>query len=283
MPGAPAAMVASDLPGRVLGEPVLEVEDLHVVYEKRRGLFRAPERFEAVRGVSLTVRAGETLALVGESGSGKTTAALALLGLLPEAKVSGAVRICGMDATDPRADRTAIRRAAQIVFQDPFGSLDPRMSVGESIAEGLAALRPELHRAARRARVAELLVKVGLPADAAARLPHEFSGGQRQRVAIARALAVSPKLIVCDEPTSALDVSVQAQILNLMRRIQAEERVGFLFITHNFAVVEHLADAVAVLRHGRLVESGPAHEVLERPQNPYTQSLLAAVPRLERA
>ena len=282
MPGAPAAMVASDLPGRVLGEPVLEVEDLHVVYEKRRGLFRAPERFEAVRGVSLTVRAGETLALVGESGSGKTTAALAILGLLPEAKVSGAVRICGMDAADPRADRTAIRRAAQIVFQDPFGSLDPRMSVGESIAEGLAALRPELDRAARRARVAELLVKVGLPADAAARLPHEFSGGQRQRVAIARALAVSPRLIVCDELTSALDVSVQAQILNLMRRIQAEERVGFLFITHNFAVVEHLADAVAVLRHGRLVESGSADEVLEHPKNPYTQSLLAAVPRLER-
>ena len=280
MPGASSVPAAAESACRPLGEPVLEVENLRVVYEKSRGLFRTPERFEAVRGVSLTVRAGETLALVGESGSGKSTTALGLLGLLPEARVSGAVRICGMDAMHPRADRMALKRAAQIIFQDPFASLDPRMSVGESIEEGLAALRPDMDRAARRARVAELLVKVGLAEAAASRLPHEFSGGQRQRVAIARALAVSPRLIVCDEPTSALDVSVQAQILNLMRRIQAEEQVGFLFITHNFAVVEYLADSVAVLRRGELVESGTAREVLEHPKHAYTQSLLAVVPRL---
>jgi peptide/nickel transport system ATP-binding protein len=167
--------------------------------------------------------------------------------------------------------------------QDPFASLNPRLRVAEIMEEGVASLRPEITPTERRDRVVELLQKVGLHADAVSRYPHEFSGGQRQRIAIARALAVEPKLIICDEPTSALDVSVQAQILNLLAQLQRELGVAYLFITHNFGVVEYLAHDIAVMQAGKIVEAGPAERILERPQHAYTQTLLAAVPRLARA
>jgi peptide/nickel transport system ATP-binding protein len=173
-----------------------------------------------------------------------------------------------------------LRRDLQIIFQDPFASLDPRMTIGESILEGMQALGIGSSENERKAKMAALLERVGLPREAIGRLPHEFSGGQRQRVAIARALAVDPKLIVCDEPTSALDVSVQAQILNLMKTLQRELGIGYLFITHNFAVVEYMADTVAVMQKGRIVEYGRARDVLDSPRHPYTQRLLAAVPSI---
>jgi peptide/nickel transport system ATP-binding protein len=177
----------------------------------------------------------------------------------------------------------AARRSAQIVFQDPFASLDPRMRISEILEEGVASLHPEVSARDRAERVAVLLDKVGLRRDVLTRYPHEFSGGQRQRLAIARALAVEPKLIVADEPTSALDVSVQAQILNLLQQLQRDLGVAYLFITHNFGVVEYLAHEIAVMKNGLLVESGTAAQILTAPQHEYTRSLLAAVPRLDRA
>jgi len=221
---------------------------------------------------------------VGESGSGKTTVGKALLQLLRgQAQIAGSAVLQGqpLDALQGAALRAA-RRTAQIVFQDPFASLNPRMRVNEILEEGVASLHPEVDARARHARVAALLDKVGLPAGALARYPHEFSGGQRQRLAIARALAVEPLLIVADEPTSALDVSVQAQILNLLSDLQTELGVAYLFITHNFGVVEYLAHDIAVMRGGKLVEYGPARQVLEQPQQAYTQALLKAVPRVLR-
>ena len=200
------------------------------------------------------------------------------------AEIHGEVLLDGqvLQALDGEALRAA-RRKAQIIFQDPFASLNPRLRVSEILEEGIAALRPEVAPAERRATVAALVDRVGLRKDALDRFPHEFSGGQRQRLAIARALAVEPRLIICDEPTSALDVSVQAQILNLMAQLQRELGVAYLFITHNFGVVEYLAHDIAVMRDGRIVESGPAERVLAAPQNDYTRTLLAAVPRLERS
>lgn len=260
---------------------VFAVENLKVDYVKSGGFLRKKEVFQALKGVSLRIARGTTLALVGESGSGKTTLAKAALGLLEDARVSGAVTVDGkcMTAADGKVDRS-MRSLVQIVFQDPFASLDPRMTVGECIAEGIEALVPGLTKEERRARISKLLTEVGLSASAMDRLPHEFSGGQRQRIAIARALAVSPKVLVCDEPTSALDVSVQAQVLNLLRDIQARTGIAILLITHNFAVVEYAADTVAVMKDGRLVEYGTAHEVLEHPKDEYTRTLVAAVPRI---
>jgi peptide/nickel transport system ATP-binding protein len=182
-----------------------------------------------------------------------------------------------------KADAAALqnaRRAIQIIFQDPFGSLNPRMRVGEILAEGMQSLKAEIKASERNRRVAELIDQVGLPGGALTKYPHEFSGGQRQRIAIARALAVDPQLIVCDEPTSALDVSVQAQILNLLKSLQEELGVAYLFITHNIGVVEYLADHIAVMQHGRLVEIGRSADVLAHPREAYTKSLLAAVPRI---
>jgi peptide/nickel transport system ATP-binding protein len=262
----------------------LTVQDYKVWFPIRKGLLqRTVGHVKAVDGVSFQVQPGRTLALVGESGSGKTTVGKALLQLLRgQAQVSGRVELQGQDlgALDGQQLR-AVRKSAQIVFQDPFASLNPRMRVNEILEEGVASLHPEVGAAARRARVAALLDKVGLSAAALTRYPHEFSGGQRQRLAIARALAVEPRLIVADEPTSALDVSVQAQILNLLSDLQAELGVAYLFITHNFGVVEYLAHDIAVMQGGKLVEYGPALQVLEQPQHAYTQALLSAVPRLK--
>ncbi|WP_374328654.1 dipeptide ABC transporter ATP-binding protein [Azonexus sp.] len=255
--------------------PLLEVADLKVHFPIRKGILqRVVGHVRAVDGVSLAIEAGRTLALVGESGCGKTTVGKALLQLI--APSVGSVTLAGRQlvGADRRALRAA-RRQAQMIFQDPFASLNPRLRIGEIIAEGIAALGVAGDPAAL---VAVLLQQVGLPADAAQRFPHEFSGGQRQRIAIARALAVQPQLLVCDEPTSALDVSVQAQILNLLKTLQAELGVAYLFITHNFAVVEYLAHDIAVMYLGRIVEQGRAEEVLGQPRHPYTQALLSAVP-----
>jgi peptide/nickel transport system ATP-binding protein len=268
------------------GDVVLDVRDYRVWFPIRKGLLKRTVGYvKAVDGVSFSIRAGRTLALVGESGSGKTTVGKAVLQLLRHvARISGSARLEGqpLEPLNGEALRTA-RRAAQIVFQDPFASLNPRMRVNEILEEGVASLRPDVTPGERAERVAVLLEKVGLRRDALTRYPHEFSGGQRQRLAIARALAVEPRLIIADEPTSALDVSVQAQILNLLKQLQQELGVAYLFITHNFGVVEYLAHDIAVMKDGKLVESGPAEQLLFHPQHEYTRTLLAAVPRLARA
>ncbi|NDP40842.1 MAG: ABC transporter ATP-binding protein [Rhodoferax sp.] len=269
-----------------VGPTVLEVRDYKVWFPIRKGLLqRTVGHVKAVDGVSFSIACGRTLALVGESGSGKTTVGKALLQLLRgKAEISGSALLSGqpLDQLDGEALRTA-RRAVQIVFQDPFASLNPRMRVNEILEEGVSSLRPDVTPAVRRERVAVLLEKVGLSRSALARYPHEFSGGQRQRLAIARALAVEPQLIVADEPTSALDVSVQAQILNLLKQLQQELGVAYLFITHNFGVVEYLAHDIAVMKNGLLVEAGTAENILHHPQHEYTRALLKAVPRLVRS
>lgn len=267
------------------GAPVLEVRDYKVWFPIRKGLLqRTVGHVKAVDGVSFSIAAGRTLALVGESGSGKTTVGKALLQLLRnKAQISGSVLLLGqpLERLGGESLRTA-RRTVQIVFQDPFASLNPRMRVNEILEEGVSSLHPEVSAVDRRQRVSALLDKVGMSSTALTRYPHEFSGGQRQRLAIARALAVEPQLIVADEPTSALDVSVQAQILNLLKQLQQELGVAYLFITHNFGVVEYLAHDIAVMRNGLLVESGSAEKVLHHPQHEYTRTLLKAVPRLVR-
>jgi peptide/nickel transport system ATP-binding protein len=232
--------------------------------------------------VSFDVARGETLALVGESGCGKTTTGKAIVQLLRSvARIEGRALLGGRNLFDLQgADLQAARRQIQIIFQDPFASLNPRMRVQDLLDEGLAALQPDLDIGARRQRIEALVDQVGLRRDSLGRFPHEFSGGQRQRIAIARALAVEPRLIVCDEPTSALDVSVQAQILNLLKQLQRDLGVSYLFITHNIGVVEYIADRVVVMQAGAVEEQGSCADVLESPQREYTKALLAAVPRL---
>ncbi len=275
---------APDLPpDSPAGEIILDVRDYRVWFPIRKGLLkRTVGHVKAVDGVTFSIRAGRTLALVGESGSGKTTVGKALLQLLRNAaEISGSVSLQGKSLAQLEGDDLReVRRVAQIVFQDPFASLNPRMRVNEILEEGVASLCPTVNARQRSDRIAAMLDRVGLRRDALTRYPHEFSGGQRQRLAIARALAVEPRLIVADEPTSALDVSVQAQILNLLKELQHELGVAFLFITHNFGVVEYLAHEIAVMKNGKLVEHGSAEQILGRPQHEYTQSLLAAVPRL---
>ena len=283
------AAVADHTPRMGLGHlipemsPFLDVLDLKVHFPIRRGILqRTVGQVLAVDGVSLAISAGRTLALVGESGCGKTTVGKALLQLVKP--TAGSVRLGGSELVGMQGKRLrAARRHMQMVFQDPFASLNPRLRVGEIIAEGMSALGLESDGTAQGRAVAALLKQVGLPDEAAGRYPHEFSGGQRQRIAIARALAVQPELLICDEPTSALDVSVQAQILNLLKKLQEDLGVAYLFITHNFAVVEYLANDVAVMYLGRIVERGSAEEVLRSPKHPYTQALLSAVlvPRLD--
>ena len=266
--------------------PLLDVRDYKVWFPIRKGLLkRTAGHVKAVDGVSFSIAPARSLALVGESGCGKTTIGKAILQLLRGiARIEGTATLDGQRLDRLEGER--LRRARsemQIIFQDPFASLNPRMRVAEIMEEGVASLRPEIAAAERRERVVELLQKVGLHADSVSRYPHEFSGGQRQRIAIARALAVEPRIIICDEPTSALDVSVQAQILNLLAQLQREFGVAYLFITHNFGVVEYLAHDIAVMQAGKIVEAGPAEQILQRPQHAYTQTLLAAVPRLARA
>ena len=263
--------------------PLLDVRNLRVSFPVRRGLLQRPHgTFRAVDDVSFAIKPGRTLALVGESGCGKTTTGKAIVQLLRgQAVIEGQALLDGQDLFALEADALrAARRSVQIIFQDPFASLNPRMRVFDILEEGLQALRPEMDASARRTRLEGLVDQVGLRRDAMQRYPHEFSGGQRQRIAIARALAVQPRLIVCDEPTSALDVSVQAQILNLLRQLQRELGVSYLFITHNIGVVEYIADEIAVMNRGRVEEAGATWDVLGQPRTAFTRTLLNAVPRV---
>ncbi len=254
---------------------VASAEDLGVIFPVRRGLLRrVVAEVRAVDGVSLTVREGETLGLVGESGSGKSTIGLAMLKLQA---ASGRVLFEGHDLSAmPQGRVRPLRRRMQIVFQDPYGSLSPRMSVADIIAEGLRVHEAGLDRRERAARVAAALEEVGLPAEVAGRYPHEFSGGQRQRIAVARAIVLKPRLLVLDEPTSALDRSVQAQLVDLLRTLQQAHGLSYLFISHDLAVVRALAHRVAVLQAGRVVEQGPAEALFARPQTEYAAALMAA-------
>jgi microcin C transport system ATP-binding protein len=255
--------------------PVLQLQDLRVTFDIKRGVLRRSVGVvRAVDGVSLEVRAGETVGLVGESGSGKTTIGFAALKLLHS---EGRVVFDGKELS--KLDRRALRHLRarmQVVFQDPYGSLSPRMSVGDIVAEGLRVHEPTLSRDAREGRVAETLREVGLPADAAERYPHEFSGGQRQRISIARAMILNPQLVVLDEPTSALDVTVQAQIVDLLRRLQQAHGLAYLFISHDLRVVRALAHRIVVLCRGKIVEQGEAREIFASPRHPYTRALLSA-------
>lgn len=258
-------------------QALLQVDGLKVHFPIRRGLLQRTVGFvRAVDDVSLSIQAGRTLALVGESGCGKTTVGKALLRLI--APTAGSVMLGGTSIVAKNV--STLRQQLQMVFQDPFSSLNPRMRVADILLEGMDALGIGA-ASERRKAVAQLLQQVGLPDDAGGRYPHAFSGGQRQRIAIARALAVSPRLVICDEPTSALDVSVQAQILNLLKDLQGRLGLAYLFITHNLAVVDYLAHEVAVMYLGRIVEHGAAAAVLRAPRHPYTQALVSAVPRIE--
>ncbi len=258
---------------------ILRLDDLKVHFPIRRGVMRRTVgHVKAVDGVSLALREGHTIGLVGESGSGKTTLGLALLRL---ERSEGGIRFDGRDLQGlGQRELRPMRREMQIVFQDPFSSLSPRMSVGEIVGEGL-----EVHgigtKQEREALIDQVLREVGLDPSSRERYPHEFSGGQRQRISIARALVLKPRLIVLDEPTSALDMSVQAQIVDLLRDLQQRHRLAYLFISHDLKVVRALADEVVVLRHGKVVERGPATQIFEAPQTPYTQALIAAAFNLE--
>jgi oligopeptide/dipeptide ABC transporter ATP-binding protein len=262
---------------RTSSAPLLRVQALTKYFPIRSGILqRVTGQVKAVDGVSFDVAEGETLALVGESGCGKTTTGRALLRLIEP--TSGAVTFRGIDLLALKGEALRrMRRHLQIVFQDPYGSLNPRMTVGAAIREGLI-----VHALAEGAeadkRVARLLDEVGLRAEYAQRYPHEFSGGQRQRIGIARALAVEPSFIVCDEPVSALDVSVQAQVVNLLRDLQRDRGLSYLFIAHDLAVVAHMADRVAVMYLGRIVELAPRRTLFSNARMPYTKALLSAVP-----
>ncbi len=247
---------------------LLELDNLSKTY---------PGGVRAVSEVSLTIEAGEVLGVVGESGCGKSTLGRTLLRLIEPS--GGSIHFAGRDLTKlSRHDMKAVRRDLQVIFQDPFGSLNPRHTVGYIIAEPLVVHRVG-DRQARAKRVAELLNIVGLPEDAASRYPHEFSGGQRQRIAIARALALEPKLLVADEAVSALDVSIQSQIINLIAELRQKMNLAILFISHDLSVIRHVSDRIAVMYLGRIVEIGPTEAIMNAPKHPYTQALLSAVPR----
>ena len=261
--------------------PLLVLDDVKVHFPVRKGLLqRVVDYTRAVDGVSLEIRRGETFALVGESGSGKSTLGRAILNL--EAIAGGSIHFRGEPLH--KLDRQGMlpwRREIQVIFQNPFSSMNPRMSVGEIIAEGMLSLGVEADADRRDTRIRELLQRVRLEPSHASRYPHEFSGGQLQRVAIARALAVNPQLIICDEPTSALDVSIRAEVLELLAELQREFGVSYLFITHDLSIVPSLAHRVGVMQWGKLVEQSTAEQILTTPQHPYTQALLASVPTLD--
>ena len=259
---------------------ILKITGFKVHYPIRKGLFkRIVDYVKAVDDVSLTLQAGKTLALVGESGCGKTSLGKGLLNLIPS--TAGKVEFGGVDLASLSSEELRAQRAAmQIVFQDPFAAMNPRMLILDIIAEGIRTLHKDINEQDCIATVTSLLKQVGLDETALYRYPHEFSGGQRQRICIARALAVKPKLIVCDEPTSALDVSVQKQIIELLKHLQQTENISYLFITHDLAVVAEIADEIAVMYQGKIVEHGTVDQVLRHAEHPYTQKLLSAVPVL---
>jgi oligopeptide transport system ATP-binding protein len=259
-------------------QPLLQVTELHKHFPIREGLLieRKVGEVRAVDGVSFDVLPGETLSLVGESGSGKSTTGYCVLQLLKP--TSGSIKFEGTELTElGREEMRRMRREMQIVFQDPYSSLDPRMTVGDIVGEPLIVHGIGTRRD-RSVRIRDLLDVVGFDPGYTNRYPHEFSGGQRQRIGIARALALSPKLIVCDEPVSALDVSIQAQILNLLKDLQRDFGLTYLFIAHDLAVVRGMSDRIAVMNRGQIVELGPAEEVYTNPQDDYTKALLSAVP-----
>jgi ABC-type oligopeptide transport system ATPase subunit len=260
--------------------PLLQVQDLKIHFPVRGGWFgRTTDVIKAVDKVSFDVEEGSTVGLVGESGSGKSTVARALLKLTPV--TGGTVTYQGREILSmPESEFRPLRKEMQMVFQDPIGSLNPRMTVESILAEPQQIHFKQQSRDEHREVSALLLRKVGLPEDALQRYPHEFSGGQRQRIGIARALAVRPKFLICDEPVSALDVSVQAQILNLLKDLQEEFKLTLLFIAHDLAVVRHMSDRIVVMHHGKVVEQGDADELCENPRHDYTQRLLEAVPAL---
>ena len=260
--------------------PLLEVQNLKTWFPVLGGVLRRKVGdIKAVDDVSFVVEAGCTVGLVGESGSGKTTVGRTILKLI--ASTSGRVLYKGSDIL-PLSERSfrPLRREMQMIFQDPFGSLNPRFTIGEIVGEALEIHFPQMNRNDRTARAGDLLGLVGLKPDMMRRYPHEFSGGQRQRIGIARALAVEPRFIVCDEPVSALDVSVQAQIVNLLQDLQEQFGIAYLFIAHDLAVVEHISDHVLVMHHGKVVESASAEAIYNDPQNEYTKTLLSAVPSI---
>lgn len=263
-------------------EATLQATQVKVHFPVQKGLFKRTVGYVyAVDGVDLVIKKGQTLALVGESGCGKTTVGKALMQLL--VPTSGRIQLHHTDISKPSSDELKkLRTAAQIIFQDPFSSMNPRKRVSQIIEEGMLALQPDWDADYRLKKVTELLHHVGLSADVLSRYPHEFSGGQRQRICIARALAVNPEILICDEPTSALDVSVQAQTLNLLKQLQTEFSLSYLFITHNLSVVNYLAHDVAVMYLGRIVEQGGVDEVMQNPQHPYTKALLSAIPGVEK-
>ncbi len=264
-----------------IGEVLLQLDQLKVHFPIHKGFFhRVVGQVKAVDGIDLTIRSGQTVALVGESGCGKTTVGKSILRLLET--TAGSMQFEGEDLTSLQGTALRVARSKlQMIFQDPYSSMNPRMMVGDIIGEGMDALGKSLPPEQRTQRITELLQHVGLSGEMVQRYPHEFSGGQRQRIAIARALAVNPRLIVCDEPTSALDVSVQAQILNLLRELQREQNLSYLFITHNLSVVSWFAQEVAVMYLGKIVEYGTVDEVMNSPRHPYTQALLSAVPTID--
>jgi len=259
-------------------ETLLEVENAKVYFPVKKGfLQRTVDHVKAVDGVSFSIERGRTLALVGESGSGKSSIAKAILSLVPLSE--GAIRFQGVDlASLSASERLRFRRKIQVIFQDPFSSLNPRMRIGDILKEGMEALG--LEKADDEAYLKRLLEIVEMPSDALYRYPHAFSGGQRQRIGIARALAVEPELIVCDEPTSALDVTVRAQVLQLLKRLQQERGISYLFITHDLSIVPAVADEVAVMRAGKIVEFGDVATLMRSPSHPYTKSLLEAAPKI---
>ena len=255
---------------------VVEAKDLRQVYRIRRGMFRAPAQLQAVGGISFAIEEGRTLAVVGESGCGKST--LARMVALIEKPAAGTLMLDGTDAVDtPPQEKRRLRQAVQLVFQNPYGSLNPRKKVS-AVLEDPLRINTRLTGPERAERSRAMLAQVGLRPEHAARYPHMFSGGQRQRIAIARALMLNPKLLVADEPVSALDVSIQAQVLNLLADLQAEFRLAYLFISHDLAVVRHIAHEVLVMYLGHVMEQGPKDKVFARPLHPYTQALLASTP-----